>query len=500
MFAMAASAMKAGDAYCGVVNKWPPTRRETWHAEMLECGTKWRRHAMGQGPAPVRLQRHWRALQSGSTVSTHAIREHKELVDALAEMIAAADESCKGVGLFYRNWESRFAWKAIELLNRTSSLGDMVHPSRAVVLPKIHAPRSGITLRSLTHHLALCTPGEISAEWINMPISWGIRGETPQETKSLRLLLLPWPEEVWPTQFVKVRTQLGNLPNNYGAFGYDPRPDSQVLSRAQEVIKKARRMAGRIDGVVLPEGALKVRQASKLSAETGAFVIAGVVGGRRRRTNALEVAVPLSRSARTVVWWSQSKHHRWKLDRSQIEQYCLGEQLDPNREWWEEFVIEKRSVAFWSPERWLTVCALVCEDLARPDPLGEVVRAVGPSLIVALLMDGPQLGTRWPARYATTLADDPGSSVLTLTSLGMAGLSRLPHQAKSRVVALWKDPKSGAAKEIAVPEGADGVVLSLRSIQCEEWTADGRSDGGATSYLVWDGCLDIPKGGKGRKT
>ena len=29
----------------------------------------------------------------------------------------------------------------------------------------------------------------------------------------------------------------------------------------------------------------------------------------------------------------------------------------------------------------------------------------------------------WPARYATVLSDDPGSSVLTLTSVGMVDLS-----------------------------------------------------------------------------
>lgn len=30
-------------------------------------------------------------------------------------------------------------------------------------------------------------------------------------------------------------------------------------------------------------------------------------------------------------------------------------------------------------------------------------------------MDGPQLGSRWPGRYAGVLADEPGCSVLTFT-------------------------------------------------------------------------------------
>lgn len=67
---------------------------------------------------------------------------------------------------------------------------------------------------------------------------------------------------------------------------------------------------------------------------------------------------------------------------------------------------------------------LVCEDLARQDPAADLIRAVGPNLLIALLMDGPQLSGRWPARYASVLAEDPGTSVLTLTSLGMAERSR----------------------------------------------------------------------------
>jgi hypothetical protein len=63
---------------------------------------------------------------------------------------------------------------------------------------------------------------------------------------------------------------------------------------------------------------------------------------------------------------------------------------------------------------------LICADLARQDPAADLIRAVGPNLLIALLMDGPQLSHRWPARYAAVPAEDPGTSVQTLTSLGMA--------------------------------------------------------------------------------
>lgn len=83
---------------------------------------------------------------------------------------------------------------------------------------------------------------------------------------------------------------------------------------------------------------------------------------------------------------------------------------------------------------------VICEDLARPDPVGDLLRAVGPNLVIALLMDGPQIKERWSARYATTLAEDPGFSVLSLTSAGMSKLSRPSSGVnRSKVIGLWKD-------------------------------------------------------------
>jgi hypothetical protein len=98
------------------------------------------------------------------------------------------------------------------------------------------------------------------------------------------------------------------------------------------------------------------------------------------------------------------------------------------------------------------------------------------------------LKNRWPARYATTLADDPGSAVLTLTSLGMTQLSRPldpktgEPAAPSRVIALWAD-KSEPAREIKLPEDAEALVLTLTERREEEWTADGRGDGGVTGAI-----------------
>jgi len=89
-------------------------------------------------------------------------------------------------------------------------------------------------------------------------------------------------------------------------------------------------------------------------------------------------------------------------------------------------------------------------------------------------MDGPQLAHRWPGRYATVLADDPGSSVLTLTSLGMAELSR-PRSGASRhrVIGLWKDAQSGVT-EIELPTSKTAVILNITYGFRDEVTVDGR--------------------------
>ena len=123
---------------------------------------------------------------------------------------------------------------------------------------------------------------------------------------------------------------------------------------------------------------------------------------------------------------------------------------------------------------------LVCEDLARFEPVQPVLQSVGPNLVIALLMDGPQLPHRWPGRYATVLADDPGSSVLSLTSLGMIRLGTLDGEPNSRSIGLWKQP-GGRAEELVLPDGTDAYALRLSLDKSYEWTLDGRSNQGVTS-------------------
>jgi hypothetical protein len=164
--------------------------------------------------------------------------------------------------------------------------------------------------------------------------------------------------------------------------------------------------------------------------------------------------------------------------------------LDPNRRWWEHIDVHNRSIAFVINSQNAIISALVCEDLARYDPVLPTMTAVGPTLVIALLLDGPQLSSRWPARYATVLAEDPGSSVLTLTSAGMVERSAMPADQNRAVVGLWKD-RHAPAKELVLPRDHHGLVLSLNCCGRNQRTLDRRVASELTTEYRLGGCRGV---------
>ncbi len=319
----------------------------------------------------------------------------------------------------------------------------------------------------------------------------------------LNLLLVPWPERVVPRDFqVAERPQ---APAESGLFRYAPlKRGDDLPRRIRDLLKVAEAEVGTVDAVVLPELALSEEEYETLRdhvSEHGGILVTGVrstPGSERDHkegSNSWSLAYGIGLGRKVEI--TQQKHHRWKLDRRQIRQYGIGARLDPGHVWWEDAKIRKRALWFVGLNHCVTASVLICEDLARQEPVSELLRAVGPNLVIALLMDGPQLETRWSARYATVLADDPGCSVLTVTSLGMARMSRSETGTSgSRIIALWKDDKDGRNVPIELPEGAGGTVLSLASETKQEWTADGRVGPGRAYYLTLMGVnpIRVPEG------
>ena len=363
-------------------------------------------------------------------------------VTALLELHAMADEACAGAGLASTTDYQRIS---LTMLEATGSLSRLP-VDRVRVLPKLRPPESGITLRSLSHNLAF-DRSEVRTSWIRTPEPPNHTGGSRQSR--LTLLLVPHPFRVHANDFHPIRGPLLNMDaSRYGFFEYAP-TETLDPEWIVSLVDSARRRVGTIDAIVLPEAALDesvVPLVQGLLSEAGVpYLIAGV-----RRSATVEEPFATNYAYIGGAGWSaaQHKHHRWCLDSSQIHQYHLGAALDPNHRWWEAIHIPPRSLTFVTTagSEGLTICPLVCEDLARPDPVTDVIRAVAPTLVVGLLLDGPQLATRWPARYASVLADDPGSSVLTLTALGMA----------------WRSQPSGSDPSSVIARGRTRIVACSR--------------------------------------
>jgi hypothetical protein len=445
----------------------------------------------------------------------------KYFVD-LMTLHAIADEACVGWGIrdFYKTLEeSKSPSQAFaeELLIERGTLAT-IHEDRCRILPKRHNPNVGMTLRSISSNLAFYHHSSVEVKWriseTEIPLTQDVKNKGEDQISSLNILLLPWPYRISASDFSELKkAPFQNEVGNESFFIYNPpdleqsKEDSDTLTKTlKKVLRDAKIEAGRIDLVILPELAISEDNIEEFEEILKAEEISGYIAGVRRKPDEKKyrfgrnmvyckflklgsgepVYVPNPKTSPHSEDYKQNKHHRWKLDRSQIIKYQLGGSLSTNKVWWEGIKLARRRVTFINVGEQITICPLICEDLARQEPISDLIRAVGPTLVVAILMDGPQKVSRWSAGYANVLADDPRSSVLTFTCLGMVERSASPGYPKSRGVALWKDPHS-PPNEIELDEGRKGIVLYLNVENQREIVADGRKEDLPTSYLTLGG-------------
>lgn len=300
------------------------------------------------------------------------------------------------------------------------------------------------------------------------------------------IVLLPWPLRVRARDFRAARYSLPHMdPSQFGFFTFDPTEDFD-LGLAERVLRAAVDEAGTVDVVFLPECAITPADIEPLESLLGDYGVWCFIAGVREPpppeggfgANWVHVGI-----RQEIVWRhsTQHKHHRWCLDGRQISQYHLGGALSPMMRWWEAIAVPRRSLRVIDQGA-VTVIPLLCEDLSRLEPVAHLVRSIGPSMVLTLLLDGPQLASRWTARYASVLADDPGSAVCTLTSAGLVRRCRPPGCEPSRVVALWKDA-TGELTEIELDDGAQAVLIATTVSVRGSTTADGRRHPGTTNTL-----------------
>lgn len=460
-------------------------------------GAEWRA-VLDKNPAPdvdslpKGVVNAWRYVGKRMSKPLDRLADIQGFVDRVLFLIAAADEACAGVGIPGGSQDDSkpggyFEFMAEIGISATGTLCRSIPSSSIRVLPKQHTPQSGFNLRSLTHHLSLCAASEVTPIWSQMPHNLA-------DATSYNVLLAPWPMSMDASD-LRAAQKTSNASIEFAYFDYEPNQkvsDAKVLRWIKGMLSQAQKIGQRVDLILLPECALTLAQWRKVSAYavgSGVAIISGVrvaPDGAGSGENTLRMKLPFYDGFELV----QHKHHRWQVESSQIRNYGLGGTLCSKRKWWENIKIEPRTLNFVALRSDLVLCPLICEDLARQDPVAELVRSVGPNLVIALLMDGPQIPERWSARYASVLADDPGSSVLTLSSLGMVQLSRPPNCRPNRIFASWKDA-TGSFVPLELGHNESGLVLNLQFSQRTEWSVDGRHDGNVASSPVLCGIHPI---------
>jgi hypothetical protein len=462
--------------------QWPPRSSPEWPDAVTDAARQWSAWAdNGSQPISRLLSREWKTLRARGEAPLSDLSEARDwrLCEALLTLHAIADEGCAGLGITLDAAGAdgvRYRARARELLARTGSLARI--PAHLVrVLPRAGTPACGSSARVLSRYATVQVPG-VEARWHKTPV----RGFTTRpRAEKVNYLLLPWPLRIQESDFRPVTGPLQRLADDpFGFFEFNP-SERLDLDLADRTLAAARDQAGTVDVVILPESAVQHSEIDGLEALLARHEVTALVTGVREHAaqpgrfpgNWVHIGVSVGGQWAHI---RQSKHHRWSLDDAQIGQYHLAGVLRPHIRWWEAMEVPRRSVQFVELGGAVTLTSLVCEDLAQSDEVASTIRAVGPTIVVTPLLDGPQLSSRWGARYAGVLADDPGSAVLTLTSFGMTQRSRPPGRNPSRVVALWKG-HGQLAREIPLGPGAHAILLSATVGAAIRRSFDGRRPG-----------------------
>ena len=347
-------------------------------------------------------------------------------------------------------------------------------PKFGIVTYKHCVPQTGLTLNNLTHNIT-CLKPSVKPRIIKNKLDI-----KENRKNSYHILFLPWPKEINNDSFKKSQSKNTtlNMDSYFDFFDYEPKyeiDEKEFISIITESIKRV----GTIDLIVLPECALSETLFDKFKAtlfecfkENAPSLLSGVYGKDNEYSKNIASLAFISDNKKFEKE-NQSKHHRWFLDKNQLRNYNLSHVLDPNKKWWENIRINRRHLLCLHTKNGVRLCPLICEDLARQEPVAQAVRSVGPNLVISLLLDGPQISVRWPGKYSAVLSDDPGSSVLSVSALGMTLKSTGLGHKPSYDVALWSEPGK-TPETLTIPSDADGLIIELQINKEKMWTMDGR--------------------------
>jgi hypothetical protein len=517
--------------WAGILNKWDSPIFDPISA--TENSPSWWRNAYELLAIADRASRD--SGYPAEDVTEHGPGSYEEVVPggfwskySVANLSANKDH--QDIDLLYEKFSLKLNIGYYELLSRNDPGLSATHTLSAAnrdianVLPKSRTSQVGCTLRSLTHNLSLLPPrGLVRGTWLVQ--EQGYQDIPFVERRPFNIIVIPYPYELDVQQF-RPKSRVAD-DQKFGDFEFIAREDVDILDCVKDIIEKTRKRVGTVHGIVFPELSLSARQFDEIYkyvrgytniellcagvtqkintdkagkvAEADKFASSNtaVMTAFERYTgeNLLETATPWPRK---WAMCAHQKHHRWMLDEEQIKRYGLSAALDPSMKWWEDLRLFSRKLSFLvMRDRW-SVTTLICEDLAREDPAQQIVRSVGPNLILSLLMDGPQISKRWSSRYATVLADDPGSAVLTVNSLALVDRSnetlardkKMDVSEMDRPIALWRDD-TGLTESICLSRGDKAACLTIYEYETNEFTLDGRRNSNNSIALRLGGYFTI---------
>lgn len=468
---------------------------------------------------PKKVEHHWQKLLADADAPLYdprtASRGPARWWKHAYALMAIADEACADVGYRPRpgaDWSKKWIVNKVEAMlegvtktSRTRNVqlvqhvptitSNLVNEDVICVQPKARTPDVGCSLRNLSHNIALLPPrGVMRAHWLLPPAILPV-----EESAPLNLLLIPFPYVVEPGWFKAEMATAAGARSPWGWFDLqqkwlDPDPDL-VVRLVEGLMLAAQKKREDIHGIVFPEYALTYPIYERLAEllrdkyRTVQFLVSGSSsncapdnGNFALASHFFEDPETDDGTLRMMATASRPKHHRWSLDDGQVKSYDLEAAFpkvvgDPEMRWWERIELKPREIHVNGMRGACVFSVMICEDLARSDPAHEPLRAVGPNLVFVLLMDGPQFEWRWSARYSTGLAEDPGSSVLTLTSRALIERwnSVKPDHERSWSVGVWK-AEGERAVQIECDRNHEAVILKLVGRRQTERTLDGRSN------------------------
>lgn len=493
---------------------WPP--RTDWDDFVRATARSWWEWQAGIGGTtmPARLAALLAELEASAPEVEMGHLQHNQrlqtqesdgdawkVVRSTLELFAIADELCTGLGYYgpiplpdaeetalaSGVAETKYTVRALaNLLLSSNGTLSRLSKSSVTVLPKLKTPQRGLNLRCMSHHVS-CYIGETNLLWRAVPFA-------TLRSQSLSMLLVPHPGEMKASWFRPSRsTGHGRRRRTDWYFSYACGAKLDLDSLVQTIVT-IKNKHGAVDIVAMPELSMNAedleglqRSLERHSKSMGSVpaIICGVNGEEGTFDGANYLAFCFYFAGK---WYKsvQRKQHRWRLTQTQLAQYGLAGSLSGALDWWEELEVQQRRQVVLLAAPWLAIAPLICEDLAQEDPSADLLRAIGPTLVYAALLDGPQLPERWPGRHANVLADDPGSAVLTLTAFGMARASRRQFESDPPegpvTVGLWRDSISGW-RQLKQSEKDTVHFVTAAGRFVEEYTADGRSDGGAAASI-----------------